>query len=574
MRQRAFLLLTFAGALLLRLTTWSRTFANGRVYIDGPDGYLHVQRAWEAVNNWPFVPRVERWINWPLGGIVSHWAPLFDGLLATIAWPWHTKSAVATAGALSVAVIGVFQIAVLFALVRHLASARAALIACAFAAVLPGVVRYTMAGALDHDPFIELALLVALYGVATGRARYVALGLSAALLTWAGSIIEIAVLVAIVIATRSAPAARAVMIGCVVAAIAILPLALTDPWHHATFEGLTLLQVTAAAGAAFVASLFSRSPRFVSIALGVVTLPLLPWTAGPFIRGVLYTAGDAPILPLVAEARPLLTLLGTFDVRPMLVRFGLLTLIAAVAVAIWIARRRTFSHLFLAAWVVVFLTIAMLHSRFSYDAAIALCAAASIAIDEWFPSRRAAMFACAVALLPALPAYIQIAGFEPFNFYARPDALRETEMDSICDALRTRHARAGDGVLAPWSFGHWIVWIAEKPVVLSPMLSVGQSEFAGGIGWQFLADAPAREFLRSHRVGFVIVTPEPKSTVVTQARAAGLDPEIALRDYQNSVAARLTFGSGAPGYREILRSRASVGGPFGPTPLVRVYEVE
>jgi len=144
---------------------------------------------------------------------------------------------------------------------------------------------------------------------------------------------------------------------------------------------------------------------------------------------------------------------------------------------------------------------------------------------------------------------------EAFNFYRRPNVLREYQMDQVCDWLRARPAGA---VLAPWSFGHWSVWIAKKPVVIGPMLSVGQSEFAEGLRFFFLEDpAEAQRFLMSHGVRYVMVAPETTS-IAARARVAGVD----ARSYSRSIGARLTFDGPVAGFREIIRS-----------PFVRVYEV-
>jgi hypothetical protein len=135
-------------------------------------------------------------------------------------------------------------------------------------------------------------------------------------------------------------------------------------------------------------------------------------------------------------------------------------------------------------------------------------------------------------------------------------------MDRICTMLRGAPPGA---VMAPWQFGHWIVWIAKKPVVIGPMLSVGQSEFAEGLRFFFLEDENAgRAFLRSLGVRYVMVTPE-LDTIAARARVAGLDPN-RYRDprvYGRTIGARLTFTAGVPGFREVIRS-----------PYVRVFEVQ
>jgi hypothetical protein len=239
----------------------------------------------------------------------------------------------------------------------------------------------------------------------------------------------------------------------------------------------------------------------------------------------------------------------------MLIRFGLLPIVAIVVVPWLFKRERTRDVLFVAPWVAITLALAFLHSRFSFDAGMALAAFAGIAFDQIKPAF------LAIAMLPILPAYIPFPGLESFNFYLRPNALRDYEMDRICDWLR---ARPSGAVLAPWSFGHWIVWLGKKPVVIGPMLSVGQSEFAAGLRWFFIEDpAEAQRFLASHGVRYIIITPELDS-ITARARVAGLDPG-RYRDprvYARTAGARLTFFGPFNGFREVLR-----------TPFVRVYEV-
>jgi hypothetical protein len=108
------------------------------------------------------------------------------------------------------------------------------------------------------------------------------------------------------------------------------------------------------------------------------------------------------------------------------------------------------------------------------------------------------------------------------------------------------------------------------------MLSVGQSEFTEGMRWFFIEDeAAARRALDVWQVRYVVVTPEMDS-IARRARVAGIDPRRYndLNAYLRTIEARLTFLARPPaGYREIARSRTWTGGPFGPVPRLRVYEV-
>lgn len=566
---RRVLILVIAAAFALRLSVWPRVFSQGHVYLDGPDGYYHLRRAAMTLDQWPLVPQLDPMLNYPAGGLIS-WPPLFDWLLATLALPWRSDAALERIGAFLPPILSALQLVVLYLLVRSLRNRRAALAAVAVAAILPAAVRYTLLGNLDHDPFYTLCVLIALLGVSMESAVLVAVGLACGILGWTGAVVGVAIVTLVTLGVRREGASRALAIGATAAAIVVLPFVANSVWRGATFEGLSWLHIAALVGAGAIGASLSRKWP-LAIVNGVALLALLPISIGPLISGTKYAAGDAPILSMVAEAQPLLGLFGTFDVRPLLIRFGLLPLLAVILLP-WLWRReRSRDVMFITPWVAVTLVLALLHSRFSFDAAIALAAFAGIAFDAVRPEglnpvlRRAAI---ALALLPILPAYVPIPSLEPFNFYSRPNALRDYEMDRICESLRGQPPGA---VLAPWSFGHWIVWIARKPVVISPMLSVGQSEFAEGLRFFFLEDPnAAQDFLTRHGVRYVIVTPEIDS-IVPRARVAGIDPA-RYRDprvYARTIAARLTYSGSFDGYREVMRSRAVL----GPVPLVRVYEV-
>jgi dolichyl-diphosphooligosaccharide--protein glycosyltransferase len=577
---RRVLFLVIAAAFALRLSVWPRVFSDGRVYLDGPDGYYHLRRAAMTLEQWPLVPQFDPMLNYPTGGLIS-WPPLFDWLLATLALPWRTDAALERIGAFLPPIMAALQLVVLYLLVRSLRNRRAALAAVFVAAILPAAVRYTLLGNLDHDPFYTLCILIALLGVSVESAVLVAIGLACGILGWTGAVVGVAIVTFVALArrvgagppagTRPAEGPVATLaFGATAAAVVILPFVATSVWRVATFEGLSWLHITVLVGAGAIGAILSRKWP-LAIVNGVALLALLPISIGPLISGTKYAAGDAPILSMVAEAQPLLALFGTFDIRPLLIRFGLLPLLAVILLPLLWKRERSRDVLFITPWVVVTLVLALLHSRFSFDAAIALAAFAGIAFDAFRPDglnpvlRRAAI---ALALLPILPAYVPISSLEPFNFYLRPNVLRDYEMDRICEWLRGRPPGA---VLAPWSFGHWIVWIARKPVVISPMLSVGQSEFAEGLRFFFLEDLnAAQEFLAKHGVRYFIVTPEIDS-IVPRARVAGIDPARYPdpRAYARTIAARLTFGGPFNGFREVMRSRVTI----GPVPLVRVYEV-
>ncbi len=548
----------------LRLSVWPRVFSGGRVYLDGPDGYYHLHRAARTLQHCPVVPNFDPQINYPAGGVIS-WPPLFDGLLATLALPFRSDRALELIGAFLPPLLGALQLILLFMLVHSLRGRRAALAAVVVAAILPSVVRYTLLGNLDHDPFFTLCLLLSLLGLARENVALVAAGLTCGILGWTGAIVQVAIVAAVVISILRPAAARALGIGATIAAAIVLPFVIASPWRGGTFEGLSWLHI-AALGVAGLLGCWVAELKQLAVVNGIAVLVLAPICVRPFLAGAAYAAGDSPILAMVAEAQPLLRLFGHWDLWPMLIRFGFLPIVFIGLVVSWLrglvvkkprdsetARPRDI--LFITPWLAITVTLALLHSRFSFDAGVALAAFAGIAFDQIKPA------IVALALLPIIPAYLPLPSLEGFNFYLRPNALRDYRMDLICEALR---ARPPGAVLAPWSFGHWIVWIAKKPVVIGPMLSVGQSEFSEGLRFFFLEDpVAAQRFAASHGVRYVIVTPELES-IAARARVAGLDPA-RYRDrrlYSRTIGARLTFDGPVPGFREVIRA-----------PLVRVYEV-
>src|SRR2546428_2646041 len=308
----------------LRLSVWPRVFSSGHVYLDGPDGYYHLRRAAMTMQHWPLVPQFDPAINYPAGGTIS-WPPLFDGLLATLALPFRSDHALEVIGALLPAFLGALQLIALYMVVHSLRGRRAALVAVIVAAILPAVVRYTLLGNLDHDPFFSLCLLIALLGVARENAWLIAAGLTCAVLGWAGAVVGVAIvtIVFLVAGERS----RALAIGSTIAAVVVLPFVIVSAWRGATFEGLSWLHVGALAVAGLLGSLVARL-RALAIVHAIALLVLAPICIRPFIAGARYAAGDAPILAMVAEAQPLLKLFGTFDIRPILIRFGFLPLLA------------------------------------------------------------------------------------------------------------------------------------------------------------------------------------------------------------------------------------------------------
>ena len=240
-------------AAALRLGTWSSVFTASGITLDGTDGYYHLRRAWLTLMDWPWVPQFDHLMNVPEGAPLV-WAPLYDFLLATMAkvLPGGPESAVELAGAVLPPVLGVLQILVLAVLLRRLAGRRTAILGAALAAFLPGAVRFTLLGASDHDPLIELAALGVLAAMAgalgrtesdpmpVGRSSIeAALWLSALMLTWPGAIIHSGLFIVVGVSSTAAAGWRSesssrlgksLALGGLGAALIVLPFVLGSVW--------------------------------------------------------------------------------------------------------------------------------------------------------------------------------------------------------------------------------------------------------------------------------------------------------------------------------------------------------
>ena len=585
--QRAWLLAACLFALLLRVGTAPEVFGGdpvmrSRVALDGTDGYYHLRRAWLILADWPHVPQRDAFLGPPAGGLVQ-WGPLFDLVLAALAkvYPAPPTLALEAVGARLPALLGLAQVLAVAVLARRLGGA--AVPAALLAAVLPAVVRFTLLGALDHDPFIELLMLLVLVALAgrIGRAReplrrllpaalLATAGLAALPLTWAGCVLHFGMLAAALAGAflaggRRAAAAPALVlaVAAVAAAAVVAPFAAASPWSRSgesAFAGLSWLHVAAlallAAGAAVMAlaggAVLSRAERTAALVAGglgaLIAAVLLPRVVASFLAGLHFALRDNAFLAAVAESRPLLFLFGGFDARPALVRLSALPLLLPLLLLVPVVRRfaaRTRSNAgtlsidaptatgcgFVLGWSAAALALALLQARYSHAAAVAVAVLGGVA---WAQVRRPQRVAMGLALLPCLAAYVPLPGFAGLRLYGRAADLVTSGMAEATaflaatgpppPAWRDAAGEAHDAVLAPWSAGHWIHWRAQRPAVANPFGPHGQSAFADGVRFWLLADdRQALALLRRHRVRWVVAPTSPQPPWELAA-LAGEDP--------------------------------------------------
>ena len=568
-------------AAALRLGTWSSVFTASGITLDGTDGYYHLRRAWLTMMDWPWVPQFDHLMNVPDGAPLV-WAPLYDFLLATMAkvLPGGPESAVELASAVLPPVLGVIQILVLAVLLRRLAGRHTALLGAALAAFLPGAVRFTLLGASDHDPLIELAALGVLAAMAgalgrpdtdplpVGRSSIeAAIWLSALMLTWPGALIHTGLFIAVGVASTAAGGWRSesssrlgksLALGGLGAALIVLPFVLGSVWTSsdgASYEGLSWLQLAALLGLSLAGSLLAlatshlRQDRWQIVALACISAlaltGLLPICLAPLLAGLTFLGRSEPWLQSIAESRSLLSLFGRPDLRPLLVRLSLIPLLLPV-IGFWLSRRTKaqVATAFLLTWAIYTLFLALFQARYSHGAAFAVAAVAAFAMAQWSSQTsmdhlpRRAYILVALIFLPCLAAYLPIPGFAGLRFFGRPTPVVASGMDSVCLFLRATapppiswkqpEIPAEESVLGPWSAGHWFEWIGQKATIASPFGSHGQPSFHDAVGFYFLEDDDEiASLLERRRVRWVVLESDLLK-LEHAARMAAIDPEIFL----------------------------------------------
>lgn len=642
-----FLVLVVAAA--ARLGTWGDVFTDQGTLLGGTDGYYHLRRAYLVTQDWPTVIQFDHLMSVPEGARIQ-WPPLLDFLLGTVTkvFPGATASTLEVVGAWLPVLLGVLQVAVLAWLLWRLGGVSAAVWGSLIAAVLPGVVRYGLLGALDHDPLIELLMLLVLVAIAgslssarrTPGARFrdvalMALALAALVLTWAGVVIHIGLTVVVVLAVASCAQGEpqqlrrlglTVALGAGGAAILALPFVLGSVWTltvGATFEGLSWLQEGALLGLGLLGSLVAwrgwsaggvgRWPLLLVLLYGSGLLVLLPRTVSPLIEGFSFLARSEPFLEAVAESRPLLSLFGELDVRPLLVRLSALPLIYPILLPWHWRRSPRWPGRLVASWATYTLAIALIQARYSHAAALAAAAVfgvtAAAMVEELRSQRRLGrgVVLATVLLIPSLSAYLSLPGFAGHRFYGRPDPLVTSGYRQLCEYLAGTappsrswlhpEQPAQESVLAPWAAGHWIHWLGRRATVANPFGPQGQPAYRDGVNFYFVDnDDEAAAILSRRRVRWVVVDSD-LVRLESAARLAGQDPSryienaadgtrgIVLETLMQTVGARLAFAPAVAGrqtslwlnprreLREVYRSVPNRPGPYGPVPWLRVYEV-
>lgn len=523
-----------AAAFAVRCLNYRGVFVDGGVVFFGVDPFGHMRRITLAVHHFPHVPTFDYFLNYPTGADIPWpvgfdfllaLAGWLAGGLAPPLQPTLEKLC-----ALAIPLLGALNVVLVYWVARRFFGRPAALLAAVLLSVCNAHVSISQVGRVDHhvvEPiFVPLIFLFLIGGLESedGRARLrcavlagVAAGVS--FLFWAGSTVFAALPALFVLAcfalrgrplpgpsaARPAAILYAVASGIVLAAGAtspffrrfeFTPLALS--WFHllVLLLGAALCSLLACLGEAGREARWRRFTGACVLGAAAITAAgvLSPGGWGAFAKAFLYVAAKDPLAGSTVEARRLV------DIGPVGLTWAFTKLWvlvpAALLVVLWKEIRDRFSSpavLFLLLWL---LTAALLASGefIRYYAHVAapleiLLGLGLVIVGRaaWDGFRRAEGGAVRAAGAAVLAVTILLPGTLLAD---RVLALRPTrienhawEFPSARDAFEWLRNHSPDpggvldpavkpryGVLAPWGYGFWINYIAERPNIASPNL--------------------------------------------------------------------------------------------------------
>lgn len=502
-----------AACLALRVLPFVHQVFRGPVLLYSDDPYYHLRRIELATRYWPRVPDFDSWISYPDGGW-GIWAPLFDFVPATF-------SRFTGANPVDVAVfwpvlLGTLTALALYAVIRRVADRGAALLALIPYSFLPGAVLVSVLGRVDHhvaevlfQVTADAVFLSCLLSLEQGRRAVIRHGLllgllcGLSLLTWAGSLLFLAVpaAVAVILAASWRDKGHVTDLCRAVAAAFVVATFMTLPFGWLNFHRgrsafspnfLSFLQpllCVLLASAPIFSAWLARGWR------GAATGRRLAWraasavvilagllAAGPVRHGL--ESGLAFVLGRqstwqagILESSPLLSSPRAFAFGKMNLSAMLFLLPFAAAGAGFLALRRHLREprsLFAAVWLIQVTVLSILQIRFVYYAAPAVCGLFGVGIVQaWRRGRLAAAATVIVSLLLLRPA---LAYWNPPSRPPFPTV--DPSLYNMLAYLRSISPPAGDfndpwtapayGVLARWDFGYWVLDIAKRPVVATP----------------------------------------------------------------------------------------------------------
>lgn len=519
--------LIVALGLGIRLLSVPAVVLEDGLYPLGCDPYYHLRRVERIVRNFPRIESYDPYLNFPEGAR-SFWRPGFDLGLATLGFIAGGHSASReTLAFLSSAVIpllGAVSIALGWYLARLLYGEVEGLQSAFISALIPAVVFVTSFGRVDHHA-LEVAVypvgfLILFYAL---RRESVRLGLlwgliaGISLLFWNGAeiypliVASYAVLLALL--TRYAKLLRLIALGqAVVLLITVIGVLLL--WDKQlpllSYSYLSPLQLSLQFGAlglllflmGFMAGGRWRWTALGACGVGLLLLFIAPNLRNTLIDALLYLARRKdPIVSLADESKPLLS--GGIATLSNYISW------VWVVVPVWlallfvrVAKARRPEHILLLWWLITTGTMALLQRRFS----AVFCIPLALLVGEgWRSWRWTVVLGLILLLLPIERFRIQrTPAGTPTMLYLRSTLLW----------MRENLPPAGEppryAVMAPWSAGHWMTYIAGKPNIVNPFGQAPQHILGARRARDFFLSESEQEavrVLKESKAKYVLIFP-------------------------------------------------------------------
>jgi dolichyl-diphosphooligosaccharide--protein glycosyltransferase len=516
----------------VRCLNYKGVFAGADVIFYGIDSYGHMRRIMLAVLHFPQVPTFDYFLNypggaeipWPVGFdfLLAGGAWLLGGFGPPARYTLESICALATP------VLGTLNVLLVYWLARRFFGQIEAILAAVALALFKSHVSISQIGRVDHhvvEPFV--VPLIFLFFVAAvrssdsrekmRRALYAGVATGASFLFWAGSTLFAAlpglfVLLSFALGRRrpgTQRGAEAAALLYAAGALLLLPAGLTSPhFRELSFTALALswfqllmLAIGAATCALLAAAGRSENRRRWNAFTGACVAGagivgalafVSPVRLGGLWKGFSYLAAQDPLTAGSDEARRLAEI-GTQGLSWAFTDLWMLVPPALIYL-LWRHARRRFAEpevTFLLLW---FLTAALLSAgqfvRYYHHLALPLAIVLGIGLAAAYRGAGAAferargggaragalVLAAAVILLPVWLIRGRVNELRPTQVQnrAREFPFAQDAFEWLRRATPDPGGRLDPleqpryGVLAPWGYGFWLNYIAERPNIASP----------------------------------------------------------------------------------------------------------
>lgn len=560
-RDALFVAGAFVVALAFRLLPFEAA-TQGGLRLLSPDAYGHLRRSASVTRSFPHVPFVDSYLNHP-DGAVWIWPPAFDLVVGGLTRLAYGREAslfdVAAVSATVPPLLGALHVVPLFFLARLVLSRRRALGATAAYAVLPSAVFWSSFGHADHHVLETLLLLLFLWAAAATARRPTPWGaalagalLGLALLTWQGAVF-VAGLALPWAALAFAPTAPILGAAAFLVAGAGTWLSLAGqpvPFSFVSFGWFQPVLV-AALTVPVAAWALTRGPRrlvpgLILLASVAAAVPNAPRLLGAVSRGSAHLVTESgsgiaddfadggylsyppEMLRLIGECRPLLSSPYFSSLKTSVGDLSPGLLLLPLALFFWArtglrAQRR--GRILLVVFGGALLVMTLLQRRNVYYLGVFTALALAETVSRVRPrALRPAVLAGVLAAVVVVPGFAALKKIRAYAGAPGSDLLDLMSRLRLLDPPPVDPAISPElppgtipGVMPPWSMGHFVTALAERPAAADP----------NAYGWRRHCrlyttpdDAEALQILSAARCRYVI-TADLRSVLPAYAAVAG-----------------------------------------------------